>query len=75
MTIVKIVAKSGRNDYTLYQVGQNIPDVRKNVKCVSIEYSPGGYTVVGESGAVYIDLKDELVVKKVTLDTTQLKDE
>ena len=75
MIIAKLVVKDGKNGYTTYQVGKDIPDVRKRVKCVNIEYSPGGFTVVGESGVVYIDVKDEIIVKRVTIDTEQLKDE
>ena len=71
----KLVVKVGRNEYTTYQVGKKIPDVRKQVKCVKIEYSQGCYTVIGENGAVYIDVKDELVVKSVLIDIEQIKDE
>ena len=72
--IAKLVVKDGRNGYTTYQVGKDIPDVRKQIRCVSIEHSVGGYTVVGESGAVYIDVKEEFVVKKVTVDTNFIKE-
>lgn len=73
MIIAKLVVKDGRNGYTTYQVGKDIPDVRKQIRCVSIEHSVGGYTVVGESGGVYIDVKDEFVVKRVTVDTKYLE--
>ena len=61
------------NGFTTYQVGKRIPDVRKDVKCVQIEYSHSGYTVVGENGDVYIDVKEEFVVKRVTVDTKFLE--
>lgn len=61
------------NGFTTYQVGKRIPDVRKQIRCVSIEHSVGGYTVVGESGGVYIDVKEEFVVKRVTVDTKYLE--
>ena len=73
LTIAKLVVKDGRNGYTTYQVGKDIPDVRKQIRCVSIEHSVGGYTVVGESGGVYIDVKEEFVVKRVTVDTKYLE--
>lgn len=73
LTIAKLVVKDGMNGYTTYQVGKDIPDVRKQIRCVSIEHSVGGYTVVGESGAVYIDVKEEFVVKRVTVDSKFLE--
>lgn len=71
LTIAKLVVKDGMNGFTTYQVGKRIPDVRKEVKCVRIENSIGGYTIVGENGDVYIDVKDEFVVKKVTITTKE----
>ncbi len=73
LTIAKLVVKDGMNGFTTYQVGKDIPDVRKQIRCVSIEHSVGGYTVVGESGGVYIDVKEEFVVKRVTVDTKFLE--
>lgn len=73
LTIAKLVVKDGRNGYTTYQIGKDIPDVRKQIRCVSIEHSVGGYTVVGESGGVYIDVKEEFVVKRVTVDSKFLE--
>lgn len=67
LTIAKLVVKDGMNGFTTYQVGKRIPDVRKDIKCVKIGYSIGGYTIVGENGDVYIDVKEEFVVKKVTI--------
>lgn len=72
--IANLVVKDGRNGYTTYQVGKDIPDVRQQIRCVSIDHSVGGYTVVGESGAVYIDVKEEFVVKRVTVDSNFLKE-
>ena len=74
LTIAKLVVNDGMNGFTTYQVGKDIPDVRKQIRCVSIEYSVGGYTVVGESGAVYIDVKEEFVVKRVTVDSNFIKE-
>lgn len=74
LTIAKLVVKDGMNGFTTYQVGKRIPDVRKEVKCVQIEHSVGGYTVVGESGGVYIDVKEEFVVKRVTVDSKFIKE-
>lgn len=74
LTIAKLVVKDGMNGFTTYQVGKNIPDVRKQIRCVSIEHSVGGYTVVGESGCVYIDVKEEFVVKRVTVDSNFIKE-
>ena len=74
LTIAKLVVKDGMNGFTTYQVGKGIPDVRKQIRCVSIEHSVGGYTVVGESGGVYIDVKDEFVVKRVTVDSNFIKE-
>ena len=82
LTITKLVVKDGMNGFTTYQVGKRIPDVRKEVKCVRIENSIGGYTIriensiggytiVGENGDVYIDVKEEFVVKKVTITTKE----
>lgn len=73
LTIAKLVVKDGMNGFTTYQVGKRIPDVRKDIKCVSIERSVGGYTIVGESGAVYIDVKEEFVAKRVTVDSKFLE--
>ena len=71
LAIAKLVVKDGMNGFTTYQVGKRIPDVRKDVKCVQIERSIGGYTIVGENGDVYIDVKEEFVVKKVTITTKE----
>lgn len=71
LTIAKLVVKDGMNGFTTYQVGKRIPDVRKEVKCVRIENSIGGYTIVGENDDVYIDVKEEFVVKKVTITTKE----
>ncbi len=74
LTIAKLVVKDGMNGFTTYQVGKDIPDVRQQIRCVSIDHSVGGYTVVGESGAVYIDVKEEFVVKRVTVDSNLIKE-
>lgn len=74
LTIAKLVVKDGMNGFTTYQVGKRIPDVRKDIKCVSIEHSVGGYTIIGESGGVYIDVKEEFVVKRVTVDSGFIKE-
>lgn len=71
LTIAKLVVKDGMNGFTTYQVGKRIPDVRKDIKCVKIEHSIGGYTIVGENGDVYIDVKEEFVVKKLTITTKE----
>lgn len=71
LTIAKLVVNDGMNGFTTYQVGKRIPDIRKEVKCVRIENSIGGYAIVGENGDVYIDVKDEFVVKKVTITTKE----
>jgi len=71
LTIAKLVVKDGMNGFTTYQVGKRIPDVRKDIKCVQIGNSIGGYTIVGENGDVYIDVKEEFVVKKVTITTKE----
>ena len=71
LTIAKLVVKDGMNGFTTYQVGKRIPDVRKDIKCVQIKHSIGGYTIVGENGDVYIDVKEEFVVKKLTITTKE----
>lgn len=71
LTIAKLVVKDGMNGFTTYQVGKRIPDVRKDIKCVRIDHSIGGYTIFGENGDVYIDVKEEFVVKRVTITTKE----
>lgn len=64
--IVKLIAKNGTNGYDIYQVGKDIPDIRKSIKCVCIERSLCGYTVVGSNA--HIEIKEDFTVKVVSID-------